>query len=481
MKSIPKRAISGILAQPWAIQPEWLTTIIEIARREGDVAEALAKRSATQLERADRAQQRGATAIIPILGPIFPRANLITEFSGATSLETLSRDLQVAIENQDISSIILDIDSPGGVAAGIDDMAEMIGAADKPITAFVGGVGASAAFWLSVAASEIVIARSAIVGSIGVVMGTQVQEHPDRDGFRDIEIVSSNAENKRPDPTSEEGLAEIRQILDAIESNFVEDVARFRGVSVETVLSDFGRGGVSVGAAAVAAGMADRIGTFEGVLADLAAGATGGRTGRSFPTSNRSNPAMAIKTAADLAAQHPELVNEIRASAHADGHKAGKAAGTTEGKAEGLDEGRKAGAEAAKAEGLIEGATAERARIAALKGAALPGFEAQLEECIADGKSTAADLAVKTVAAQKASGKTYLEGLKGDAEALDKGDGAPDPTTGDGADSKPGAKTGADAKALAREAQKRITAAKAEGRTLSPEAAIESIVKGEAA
>jgi len=45
-----------------------------------------------------------------------------------------------------------------------------------------------------------------------------------------------------------------------------------RGKSVATVLSDFGKGGMFVGQGAVKAGLADRVGTFEGVLAELSAG-----------------------------------------------------------------------------------------------------------------------------------------------------------------------------------------------------------------
>jgi ClpP class serine protease len=51
---------------------------------------------------------------------------------------------------------------------------------------------------------------------------------------------------------------------------FVGDVARYRGVSVETVLSDFGQGGVFVGQQAVDAGLADAVGSYEQTLRDLA-------------------------------------------------------------------------------------------------------------------------------------------------------------------------------------------------------------------
>ena len=49
----------------------------------------------------------------------------------------------------------------------------------------------------------------------------------------------------------------------------MEAVAEYRSVDVNTVLSEFGQGGVLVGAAAVAAGMADSVGTLEDLLTEL--------------------------------------------------------------------------------------------------------------------------------------------------------------------------------------------------------------------
>jgi ClpP class serine protease len=98
-----------------------------------------------------------------------------------------------------------------------------------------------------------------MVGSIGVVAAIPKQVQPGTDGYVDIEIVSSNAPNKRPDPESEDGASQIRGMLDAIEGEFIADVARGRGITAAKVKSDFGQGGMLMGAAAVIAGMADKV------------------------------------------------------------------------------------------------------------------------------------------------------------------------------------------------------------------------------
>lgn len=305
------RALDAILNQPWAIRPEWLHTIGEIAAREGDLVR-IAERHATTPEalsaKIGRRTEwgtlvRDGVAIIPIGGPIFPRANLMTQYSGATSLDMVSLAFEDALQSEEISAVLLDIDSPGGIAAGIGEMAGMIraGTARKPVTAYIASQACSAAYWLGAAAGDVVIHATAMAGNIGVVAGARVQENPDAQGYRLIEVVSSNAPDKRPDPRTEEGAATIRAVLDQVEAQFIDDVAAFRGVSREAVLRDFGRGSNLVGSKAVAAGMADRLGTFEETLSELKRGVT--------PTAVAARSAARPAAAPAVARSSPEPIS----------------------------------------------------------------------------------------------------------------------------------------------------------------------------
>jgi ClpP class serine protease len=246
-------------AIPWALSKEWLSTILNIADR--SPSEPLALESTTYVD------MRGPVAVVSITGPVFRYANIFSEISGATSIEILARDLQVAIGDPAVSAIVLSIDSPGGQAQGINEICKHIraGAAQKPIVAYVGGTAASAAYWLASAASRVVIDDAAALGSIGVVMSVS-RPRPDQP----LEFVSSNAPNKRPDPTSESGRAHLQEIVDAMAAVFVDSVADYRNTTPALVESDFGRGGILIGAKAIAAGLADSIGTLEGVIASLA-------------------------------------------------------------------------------------------------------------------------------------------------------------------------------------------------------------------
>ena len=257
------KALDIILAEPWLIAPQALEQIMAIAQRQGEDVEALAARLGRPLDNAHAAEIRGDTAVIPVRGPIMRYSNLFTQISGATSLELLAKDFTAALDNPQVARIVLDIDSPGGQANGISEFAGMVRSAGKPVTAYIGGMGASAAYWVAAAAHRIVASDTASLGSIGVV-GTF---RPDSSGA--VKVISSQSPLKQAGPETEVGRAELQRVIDDLAAVFVTRVASFRGVPESKVLTDFGRGGLLIGEKAVAADMADAIGTLEGVIAGL--------------------------------------------------------------------------------------------------------------------------------------------------------------------------------------------------------------------
>jgi signal peptide peptidase SppA len=265
------RFFQSLADQVWAVQsPAVLRELAHIGQRGGSV-EAVERWRTERADGSDRVRVRNGVAIFPLMGPIFPKANLFTEISGATSIGVMARDLQQMADRSDIRAIMLEVDSPGGAVTDVDQMASIIAeiGRQKPITAYVGGTAASAAYWLATAAREIVVTRTGQVGGIGVVATVPKQQAPDEMGMMDFEIVSSGAPDKRPDPEAEAGRQAVLDRINPIEETFIATVAENRGVTPETVRADFGRGNVVVGNAAVRRRMADRIGTFEGVLQEL--------------------------------------------------------------------------------------------------------------------------------------------------------------------------------------------------------------------
>lgn len=229
---------------------------------------AVAARDAVGVEGSYNLQRRGTVGIVSVTGPIVRYGNMFHAISGSgQTVETIARDFNLALNDPNISSILLNVDSPGGESNGIAELADMIYAArgTKPIEAYVSDLGASAAYWIASAADKITVAQTAAVGSIGCA----AVFHKSEDGS--IEIVSSVSPNKRPNIETKQGRATWQGLIDSLGEVFVQAVARNRSTTVETVIQDFGAGFVLVGQSAVDAGMADAVGSFEGVLASLSA------------------------------------------------------------------------------------------------------------------------------------------------------------------------------------------------------------------
>src|SRR4051812_39746678 len=101
-------AFEAVCGGVWAIQEEVLHTILEIAARENPPIEAVMAKIGRPLENTRAVSMRDGTAVIPVTGPIFRRANLFTEVSGCTSVQHLATDLGAALANDKVTSILLD-------------------------------------------------------------------------------------------------------------------------------------------------------------------------------------------------------------------------------------------------------------------------------------------------------------------------------------------------------------------------------------
>lgn len=459
---------------PWLIERSWIGKIQAIIDGAGDIPEALAARLARQLDRDSPVEVRGDVAIIGIDGPIFPKANMLEMCSGAVSLEIVSAVLTEALEDPRINAVILEVDSPGGVAFGPSAFADLIRAREstKPVVAFVAGLGASAAYWIAAAADRVVMDRGALVGSIGAVQGVEVQEAPDQQGRRRIEVVSSNAANKRPDVSDPEGLAEIRRVLDGIEARFIADIGQFRGVSRDTVIKDFGGGGLIDSEDALRVGAVDQVMSFEELLASLAGGGQQ-PTPQEVPLSKATiAPALLSGALAALAAGNPFFyrVEEDGTPVAVDKDQA---------QAEGVitvKPGEVGMIENVGPPGVLLGgqvvvqdseiasaaATAERTRILGIEAACagVTGHKALIAECKADPKCSPEQAAAKVLTALGDKPGQVLAGLRQEEVEADTPEARPGPSDG-------GPGVFADPKAAAAQINKLRADAAAEGMTLS--------------
>jgi len=199
-------------------------------------------------------------AVITIDGILTEKPDIIAQIFGFgnTTYAEISDALLFARDNDDVDSIQLNINSPGGEVAGLFSTLDVLSSIDKPVTALVGSMAASAAYAIAVQADKIVANnRAAMVGSIGVVATMFISDDI-------VSIASTNAPDKRPDVTTDEGKAVVRKNLDAIEALFIESVAKGRNTTIDDVKNNFGRGAVLLADAAKSKNMIDDIITFSG-------------------------------------------------------------------------------------------------------------------------------------------------------------------------------------------------------------------------
>jgi signal peptide peptidase SppA len=306
------RIWNRLAGEPWAITETALQTILEIAARENESPQAVAAKLGRDLQNTYTATEREGVAIIPVTGPLFRYANLFTAVSGASSYELIARDFTAALENPQIKGIILDIDSPGGEVNGVSELSNMVYTArgKKPVVAYASGDAASGAYWIASAADEIVVSDTSALGSIGVV--GMYRGKSGKQG-EDVEIVSSQSPHKRLDPSSDEGRARLQTRIDSMADVFIETIARNRKVSAESVQTHYGGGDVLIGAKAVQAGLADRVGSLEQLIQELSTSPKSPPLEGFFvtktPTAKQEKKPMDLET---LTKEHPGLVTQIK-------------------------------------------------------------------------------------------------------------------------------------------------------------------------
>lgn len=308
---------------------------------------------------------QGGIAFIPIIGSLANRGAYIGASSGITSYEGVGAQFRMAADDSSVHSVVMDIDSPGGEATGMFRLANLVRQirATKRIVAFVDDMAASAAYGIASQAHEIVVSPSSIVGSIGVVL-THVDRSAEMEkAGRKVTLIHAGAHkvDGHPfGPLSEQVRSDLQNEVLGFYSQFLDTVVAgrprlTRKAAQETEAKTF------IGQAAIAAGLADRIGTLDSVVADLLtrhhskARNRSGNVDMTTITGTFNGANLAAALTASLAAGAPDPTGALAAFAAAGAPSLSQAQ---------VDAARVEGETSGKA----AGAQAERERIAAIVG-----------------------------------------------------------------------------------------------------------------
>ena len=215
----------------------------------------------------------GNIARISISGPLSPRGpSALGRFFGfgGTGYQDIIDAVHEAKNDASITEVRFPTNTPGGTVTMVDETRQAIVelAKVKRVVFENHGMIASAGIWLASAAHEIVAMSPTVEsGSIGVkIVGYDATEAYKEYGYKKVTILSRNAPNKAAGVDSKAGRDELQRQADAVERIFIARIAEGRGVTEQTVIDTFGKGGLLIAQDpdkdkhdAISVGLIDRI------------------------------------------------------------------------------------------------------------------------------------------------------------------------------------------------------------------------------
>lgn len=264
---------SRLFGQPHLIAPSSLEAIVAaLAPRLGVVAPR-ADAPASDGRQRDTLKKDGELAVIQVIGPLVQRAGLIGPDCGdITSYEALTQEFDAALADPTVKGIVLELDSPGGEVSGLFALADRIASSSKPVFAVSNEAAYSAAYAIASASDRVFVGRTAGVGSIGVVaMHVDQSAKNAKDGLKPTYVFAGDKKvDANPhEPLTDRARQDLQAEVDQLYELFVKAVAERRDMSQKAVRAT--QAGTYMGAEAVAADLADEVGTLEDAKAALRA------------------------------------------------------------------------------------------------------------------------------------------------------------------------------------------------------------------
>jgi capsid assembly protease len=215
-------------------------------------------------------------AVVPVSGTLVQKLGTLRPYSGMTGYDGIRANLSMALEDDAVRAIVLDVDSPGGEVAGCFDLVDSIYAArgTKPIWSILSENAYSAAYAIASATDRIIVPRTGGTGSVGVICAhVDFSQALSAAGINVTLITYGDrkADGNEFKALSKEALARFQADVDTMGDLFVETVGRNRNISTAKVRGT--QASTYMGAAGVDVGFADGVmaphEAFRSLLAEL--------------------------------------------------------------------------------------------------------------------------------------------------------------------------------------------------------------------
>jgi protease-4 len=217
---------------------------------------------------ADLASGKKHTAMVEVSGLIGPGTD--------ASAEKVTLALQSAFKDKNTAGVVLLCNSPGGSPVQAqtiyDEMRRLRKKyPDIPLYAVVEDICASGGYFVAVGADRIYVAKSSIVGSIGVLMnGFGFTGLMDKLGV-ERRLITAGENKGMLDPFSpmaEKDVQHVKEMINDIHQQFIGVVREGRGTRLKETPDTFS-GLVWTGQKSVELGVADAIGSLDFVARDV--------------------------------------------------------------------------------------------------------------------------------------------------------------------------------------------------------------------
>jgi len=255
----------------WAMRPEEFHAGVQIARSI-DLHVHMASEQALKAQGVSTpaAEVKNDIAIVTLHGTLMKHTS---SMSAGTSTVLARRQIRAAGANDNVKGLLLHIDSPGGTAAGTQDLAHDIAelAARKPVYAYCEDLTASAAYWAASQATKVFANESALVGSIGTYgVVHDLSKLAENEGIK-VHVIRAGDFKGMGEPGTEvtdEQLAELQRIVNEMNDFFIRGVSKGRGMTASQVrkLAD---GRVHTAGPAQGLGLIDKVQSLDATFAQL--------------------------------------------------------------------------------------------------------------------------------------------------------------------------------------------------------------------
>jgi protease-4 len=213
-------------------------------------------------------------AVIRITGTISSGQSSAGLFSTGAGAETVGAQLRAAAADNSVRAILIRINSPGGSAAGSQEIYNAVAdvPSSKPVVVSMGDVAASGGYYAASAADRIVASPASVTASIGVLS----VDMPMRGLFNKLGIdpnVVTSGKNKAMgafDPLTREQRQMVQGLVDRLAAQFLGDVLKGRRRVVpkldEKRIREIADGRVVSGDEAKQLGLVDQLGGYHDAL-----------------------------------------------------------------------------------------------------------------------------------------------------------------------------------------------------------------------